>query len=84
VNQLQTVELFPGVSMSDVVRRFRESPGTMILRAYAPRPPRPKKLVAEFDSGRRMVMKEKPKDTAWRIQFIGPRPDLTGLAPAAA
>lgn len=58
---LKTVKLFPNVNMSDVMRRFRASPETKIMKAYAPKLP-------------------KFRDQYWKIQFMGPVPNLVGLA----
>lgn len=58
---MQTVQLFPEVSMSEVMMRFHNSPGTRVVRAFQPRT-------------------EGSTAPTWRIQFMGPRPDLSGLA----
>jgi len=76
---INTAVLFPDVSMSEVMHKFRASKGTIILRAYSPKAARPKK--PKFEPGQPRVKLEKEVNLQhWNIDFIGPRPELTGLA----
>ena len=65
-NTMNSVDLVPNVNMSAVMREFAASEGTRVIRAV-------------YHKGERGDSFHAGLRAHWKIQFVGPTPDLFGL-----